>query len=62
MAITGKMWEVAQLLENIGEARFGKIEMSPEIDEESYVEDVRKRIPEMEKALLKLKRYMKDDE
>jgi hypothetical protein len=58
MAITNKMWEIGTLLENIGEARNGNIHISPNTNEKDYINDVKKRVPKIEKALDDLKKYL----
>jgi hypothetical protein len=58
MGITNKMWELGTLLENIGEARNGNIHISPGTNEKDYINDVKKRVPKIEKALDDLKKYL----
>lgn len=56
MAITTVNVEIASLLENIGEAREGAFSIKD--PQHLYVEDVKRRVPKIEKALNELKQYL----
>jgi hypothetical protein len=56
MAITKVNLEIATLLEKIGEAREGAFSIKD--PQNLYIEDVKKRVPIIERALSELKQYL----